>query len=449
MFKLKSKLYKNDNTSIVLRNTLLSGIVKGGSLFIALFTTPSYMRYFENDEILGVWFTILSVLAWILNCDMGIGNGLRNNLVYAINQKDWIKAKKYISSSYLFLSGVGVLILFITVFVGSFINWNKFFNISTEVLASNELISAMQILLASIILQFILRLVTSICYALQESFIPGFLNLTTNAMMLLFVFYCNSIGNNNNNIVSLAWAYLLAVNLPLVFASFWVFCNRIPNCIPSFRFFRKEYAFSILKVGSAFLLVQLISMVIDNTSNYLITMFIGNSAVVEFQIYNKIFTLPMTLVMLVTTSMWSTLTKAKSENDWNWIAKGYQKCKQIVLIIGLMEFLSIIPLQIVFNLWLGDQSINVDYGIAFVFAIYGTLMCLRVILANYSNGLCELRIQIIYITLGAIIYIPLSYFFSQILHSYVAIVIANIISILPFCIAQMKWCREKFCTYNR
>ena len=82
--KFKSK----DNTGIVLRNTLMASMVKGGSLFIALFTTPAYMHFFNNDEVLGVWFTMLSVLAWILNCDMGIGNGLRNHLVYAINEKD-------------------------------------------------------------------------------------------------------------------------------------------------------------------------------------------------------------------------------------------------------------------------------------------------------------------------------------------------------------------------
>lgn len=99
---LIEKLKMKDNTGIIYRNTIYAGLVKFFSLFIALFTTPAYMHYFNNDEILGVWFTILSVLAWILNCDMGIGNGLRNNLVYAINEKNWDKAKKYISSAYYF-----------------------------------------------------------------------------------------------------------------------------------------------------------------------------------------------------------------------------------------------------------------------------------------------------------------------------------------------------------
>ena len=437
--RLKSK----DNTGIVLRNTLMSAVVKGGSLFIALFTTPAYMHFFNNDEVLGVWFTLLSVLAWILNCDMGIGNGLRNHLVYAINEKDWDKARKYISSSYLFLSGIGAIILLGVVVVGNFVSWNTVFNIQSEIVAANTMTKALQILLASIILQFVLRLVTSILYALQEAFVPGLLNLSTNVMMLGFVLFSNALGKNNS-LVSLASAYLVAVNLPLIVATFWVFTKKIPHTRPSVSFFRKDYALSILKVGTAFLWLQVIAMVVDNTNNYLITLFVGNSAVVEYQVYNKIFNLPMTVVMLVTTSLWSTLTKAKAENDWEWIQASYGKYMKIAFLLGVAEFAVIVPLQWIFNFWLGDKTITVNYGIAAIFALSGTVMSLRTILANYSNGLCELRVQTIYMTIGAVINIPLAYAFSRISGSYISIVLANIISMAPYCIAQMVWCRKCF-----
>ena len=437
--KLKSK----DNTGIVLRNTLMAAVVKGGSLFIALFTTPAYMHFFNNDEVLGVWFTLLSVLAWILNCDMGIGNGLRNHLVYAINEKDWGKARKYISSSYLFLSGIGVIILLVVVVAGNFVSWNKVFNIQLDLVDAGTMTKVVQILLASIILQFVLRLVTSILYALQEAFVPGLLNLSTNVMMLGFVLLSNALGKNNS-LVSLASAYLMAVNLPLIVATFWVFICKIPETRPSVAFFRKDYAMSVLKVGTAFLWLQVIAMVVDNTNNYLITLFVGNSAVVEYQVYNKIFNLPMAMVMLVTTSLWSTITKAKAENDWKWIRASYSKYMKIAFLLGAAEFAVIIPLQWIFNFWLGDKTIPVNYGIAVIFALSGTVMSLRTILANYSNGLCELRVQTIYMTIGAVVNIPLAYVFSRISGSYIAIVLANIVSMAPYCIAQMLWCRKYF-----
>lgn len=440
---LLKKIKSNDNTEIIVKNTVLSGAVKGGSLLISLFTTPAYMHFFNNNEVLGVWFTLLSVLSWILNCDMGIGNGLRNNLVYAIHDKDWNKVKKYISSSYLFMAFIGCIILAIVLIIGKFVSWNKVFNISQDLISPTTMTLLMAILVGSIIVQFVLRLVTSILYALQEAFVPGLLNLFTNIILLGYVLSANLL-SRNNNIIALAWVYLIAANLPLVFATVWVFTKKIPYARPSFHDYRKEYAFSILRIGVQFLWLQVIAMVVDNTNDYLISIFINNSAVVEYQVYNRIFYLPVNFMMLLTTSLWSTITKAKAENDWNWLEKSYKKFVLIAFMISGCEFILILPLQFIFNIWLGSKTIPVNYGIAAVFALAGSVMSLRTILSNYSNGLYELKVQMIFMTLGAIVNIPLAYVFSTVTSQYISIVVANIISMIPYCFSQMIWCTRYF-----
>ena len=63
--KIKQKLSNaSDNDKIVYRNVIGAFIVKGGALFISLFTLPAYINFFNNDVVLGVWYTILS----LLNC---------------------------------------------------------------------------------------------------------------------------------------------------------------------------------------------------------------------------------------------------------------------------------------------------------------------------------------------------------------------------------------------
>lgn len=439
--KWMTRLKSSDNTGIVIRNTIASVIIKGGSLFIALFTTPAYMRFFSSNEVLGLWFTVLSVLAWILNCDMGIGNGLRNHLVFAINENDWDKAKRYISSAYFFLCTIGAGILFLIILIGHFVNWNAVFNVNTALITPTVLQSVIIILLLSVILQFVLRLVTSILYALQEAFVPGLLNLVTNVVMLGYVLAANRLGRNDS-IKNLAYVYLVAVNLPLLVATVWVFARKLPKARPALSFYSKNDALLILKVGVAFLWVQLVAMVVDNTNNYLISFFVGNAQVVEYQLYNKIFFLPVTMLMLLTGSIWSTITKAKAEDNWTWIAGSYKKTMLIVAVIGAGEFLLVPLLQFVFDLWLGDKTIPVNYTAALMVAASSAVMCLRTILASYSNGLCELRIQTVYMTFGAVINIPLAYLFSRVYSSYLAIVFANIISMVPFCIAQIIWCQK-------
>lgn len=99
---------------------------------------------------------------------MGIGNGLRNKLVGALQSDDKDEGRKYVSSAYMFLFGVSLIIIVVIVVLSQFVNWNTVFNIDTDVLESDVLRKALTILLVSIILQFVLRLITSVLYALQS-----------------------------------------------------------------------------------------------------------------------------------------------------------------------------------------------------------------------------------------------------------------------------------------
>ena len=94
----------SENDKIVYKNVIGAFLVKGCALFVTLFTLPSYIKFFNNDEVLGLWFTILSLLNWILNFDLGIGNGLRNHLSISISQKRSTDTKKYISLRTLYYS---------------------------------------------------------------------------------------------------------------------------------------------------------------------------------------------------------------------------------------------------------------------------------------------------------------------------------------------------------
>ena len=56
----------DENNRIILKNTGGAFAVKGASLVISFLTTPAFIRYFNNDVLLGVWYTLLSVLIWFL-----------------------------------------------------------------------------------------------------------------------------------------------------------------------------------------------------------------------------------------------------------------------------------------------------------------------------------------------------------------------------------------------
>jgi O-antigen/teichoic acid export membrane protein len=201
----------NGRNRLIIKNVAASFLIKGGALLLALLTMPAYMRYFENQQILGMWFTILSVLTWVLNFDMGLGNGLRNHLVGAIAENNYTKIKKYISSAYAMIFGIVAVLLIISHVCFPFVNWNTVFNVSHTAISSEVLLETVQIVFTGILLQFLLRLITSVLYALQKSAIPSLLSLITTAIILVFVLTVNS-GSVEENLKMLAYANVIAVN---------------------------------------------------------------------------------------------------------------------------------------------------------------------------------------------------------------------------------------------
>ncbi|WP_400243855.1 lipopolysaccharide biosynthesis protein [Niallia sp. JL1B1071] len=426
------------NTKKVIVNVINGIGIKGVSILIGFLTIPVYMNYFENNLILGVWFTLLSILSWILNFDLGIGNGLRNKLVYTISKNDELGTRKYISSAYIFLISISILILCVLLILVQYIPWMDVFDVSIETISENTLKTSICIVIIAIMMQFVLRLIGSILYALQESFIPNFLNLITNILILSTVIICNYIGFNNG-IIFMSIVYLIAVNLPLVIASILIFSTRLKTSIPSIKYFDLKYALETLKVGSVFLGLQLEAMIINNTSIFLITWLLGSVYVVEYNIYFKVFSLVSTIFSLITVPIWSAITKANAENDYLWIKKTTRTLQVVAICFSISQLLFFLIMQNILDFWLNENSFPINGYIMVYFAIEQTLIIWSGINASICSGLNEMKWQFVFMTMGAFIMFPAAMMFTKFLPTYSGILLAHSIALLPYCIGQTIW----------
>jgi O-antigen/teichoic acid export membrane protein len=440
MFKLSKlkRLVNDENNRIILNNVVGAFLVKGGALFVSLITMPAYIKYFDDQHILGLWFTILSVLSWILTFDLGIGNGLRNHLVHALIAKNDLLAKKYISSAYIVIGAVVFLLSFSSIILFRLINWNIVFNISPNLISKETLYITVCIVFGGIMLQFLFKLITSILYAMQKSALINFLSLITSVIILIYVSFAKST-DISTNLISLGIVYLLAVNIPLLITTIVVFSTKLKNSKPNIKYFGQKYATDVMKLGGIFFWVQIMYMVITTTNEFLITWLTGPEMVVEYQIYNKLFTLIGTLFALGLTPIWSIVTKAISEKNYEWVKRLYKKLKKVALIAVIFEFAMIPFLQFGINVWLGENAIQVNYLYAAVFAGSGSIFIWNGVLTSIANGLGELKIQSIFFTIGAIIKIPISWILVSAFDSWISIIVANIIAMSLFSIIQPIW----------
>ena len=434
----------SENNLIVVKNVLGTFVVKGLSLFISLFSMPVYIRYFNNETVLGLWFTIISVLSWILNFDLGIGNGLRNHLTTAISKYDRDDIKKYISSAYVSVGIVCsfVIIAFFTFY--RFVDWNSIFNIKSSIVSPQYMLIAVGLVFIGIILQLFFKLINSILYALQKAYINNFLNLITTLIALVAVLILPS-GSNEHNIVVISIVHLFSTIMPLLVTTFIVFKgSTLSGCFPSVRFFSFKHAKQVLSLGTIFLILQIAQLVIMATNEYLISIFSGNEAVVEYQIYHKLAILGSTVFSLALIPVWSTVTKAISENKYSWVASLYKRFLFLGSIGVVFQILMIPFYQPIINVWLGSATINVNYFYAFSFALLGSVIIYNSIFFYITNGIGKLKLQTFMYILGALIKIPLAWLLVEYIGSWIGVVLANIVSLVMYCIVQPIWLKQFF-----
>ncbi len=444
MLKKVFDRYKSlsENNKIVLKNVIGAFGVKGLSLLVSLFTMPAYISFFNDQAALGLWFTVLSVLNWILNFDLGIGNGLRNNLTRTLTQKDELETKRYLSSAYISVGVLCVIISTVFVFAFNFINWNLVFNIKENIVSRDALLLSVKIVFVGIMLQLFFKLITSVLYALQKSSVNNFVTLCSTVISLICVLVLPSYDNDTNMVV-MAIIHVVAVILPLVVATVIVFCGKtLRKCIPSIKFFTKKHTKDVLTLGGMFLFVQIAYMVIMSTNEYAITIFTSNEAVVDYQVYQRLFTLGSTVFSLALTPIWSAVTKALAEKNYKWINSLY---KRLMLLAGLgvvAEFLLVPFLQIFVNLWLGEKAITVNYIYGFAFAALGGLMIMNAALSSIANGVGELKTQALFFGSGAILKLPMAWLLVQLTGSWIGVVWANVIAMSAYCLIQPLWLKK-------
>ena len=425
----------NENNKIIIYNTMGAFLIKGAALVISLLTLPAYIKYFDNQRVLGLWYTILSVLSWILTFDLGVGNGLRNKLVPAIVNNDNMLIKKYISSGYFMIGTIVIAITSLSVIIFRFIDWNIVFNISRSLIPERILYITTCIAFSGIMLQFLFKIITSILYALQKSFLTNLLSLLSSIIILVYISKANS-EDISVNLIKISIAQVLAVNIPLLIATLIIFSNKLKECKPNIKFLEKSYTKEIMIIGGLFFWVQIMYMIITATNDYLISWFTDPRNVVEYQIYNKLFTLIGTLFLLALTPIWSAVTKALAERNYQWIRKLYSILKMIMIFSIICEFGLIIILQNIIDLWLGPGSIQVNYFYAVIFAVSGSILICTGVFSCIANGFGELKIQCIFYSFGALIKIPLSWVLVEAMNSWVGVVLGSIISMILYCIIQ-------------
>lgn len=443
--KFNFNKYKNINPKDkrVLMNTVWTFAVKAGATIISLFMLPAYMRFFDNPDVLGLWFTALSILSWFLVFDLGIGNGLRNYLVRSFAENNLDDIKKYISSAY-FMVGIVVLTISIIGYITfGFIDWNKILQVETSVLSNDILLLVIRVIFIGIMMQFFLRLISSILMAMQKPALPNLISLVSNALLLSALLSLNS-STISENLKNLSYINLFTSTIPLLVVTIVVFRTRLNNFFPRIRYYSRLHAKNIMKLGGAFFWIQMMYLIISNTNEFLINGLIGSRYVVDYKIYYSLFGLIGVLFSLALTPIWSEVTEAIAKAEIQWIKSIYHRFFKLALLAVLGLIILIFSMQFIVDIWLRENTVKVNTFYSIIFAISTIVVMWTAIVSSFVNGLGKLKIQFIFLTVGAVMNVIFSIVLARIYDLWIVIIIANILSLLPYCIIQTIWLNRYF-----
>lgn len=423
-----------ENSKIVVKNVIGAFVVKGLSLVISFITTPLFIQYFNDNRVLGIWYTLLSVLIWFLNFDLGLGNGIRNNLVKALTAVDYDSARRVISSGMFAVGGVTIVLSIIGALLISLLDLNRLFNIDPELISAHALLLATSFVFIAIMLRFFLTTISSLFYALQKSAVNNFLALCVSILQLLYIILAD-FDNAEDALVHISFMYIFLSNVPVFVAGVIVFLKDLKYCRPSINYIDKFYIKAIMSIGALFFLCQILYMIIANTNEFFITNLYGSEYTAEYTFYYKLATIGTMIVSLALTPIWSVVTKAQAEGNFSWLNKLYKYIKKVGLGVLILQLCLVPFIPFLMDWWLGDNTVVVSYSTAVAFALFGTVFLYSGMLATIANGLAMMKTQ----TMMYIIAVVLKITFLLLFYSYTTwdfVVWVNVITLLPYIIAQ-------------
>lgn len=91
------------------RNNILNFAFKIVGMFLGIVSVRLNLKYLGNS-LYGMWVTISAIISWMSSADLGIGNGLRNELAQAFGKGDTDRQGKLVACGLTELSKVSCFV---------------------------------------------------------------------------------------------------------------------------------------------------------------------------------------------------------------------------------------------------------------------------------------------------------------------------------------------------
>jgi len=417
---------ENERSGSTRKSIIISLFLRPFSVLTGYLIVSVTLGYLDSERY-GIWLTISSIIGWMYFLDVGIGNGLRNNLTKALVRQDYDLAKRFVSTSYALISIISLSFMIIFFIIHNFLDWSVILNTPR---AMNEELRILVFWVVVInIIRFIFILINMIFNSIQKPFYNEIINFTVGALSLIMIFLLTKFFQSSLLLFGISLSVISVIILLIV--SFWFFSGDGKNIKPSLKYVKFNDVGDIMSLGFKFFILQIGVIIIFTTDNIIIAQLYGPDEVTKYNIAFKYFNSVSILSGVFLTPLWSAYTNAFESKDHEWI-KGiikksikffYAACLLVVIMIFISDYF--------YMVWVGKE-ILIPLNLTIFMGIFVLISLWDNIFVYFLNGVSKIKIQL-YITICiTLLNIPLAIFFAKYLNLGISgVILSTVVCLIP------------------
>lgn len=426
------RLFSNNSarTAAIYRNVAMSFLLKAFSALITLLMVPltiTCLGEYQN----GVWLTVSSLLVWIDQMDIGLGNGLRNKLAESIAHNDTMQARQSVSSTMAMLTCITLPLTLLLVLLVVSTDVYAFFNADQTVIS--DLRAALLAAVVLVCITFVLKIVGNVYMGLQQPATSNLILVTGQALALLATWMLMK--NGQATFFNIVIANTAAPLAAFLIAFIITFCFIHTELRPSLRFVNIRAAMNLGNLGIKFFWLQVAGIIQFMTANILISNFFTPQMVTPYQIAYRYMSLIIVVFTVICMPFWNATTDAYARGDMEWIRRANRKMSLMSVVIALLMMVMVLLSPWVYDIWI-EEACHVPFGMTVMMALYIFLLVLSMRYSYFLNGIGALRLQL-GMTVFTVIFIPLAWIVCRMTHDILWFMAVMCLCIAPSILVNM------------
>ena len=390
-------------TKLLKHNIVASFAIKGWSVAMQFLLVPLTLHClgaYEN----GLWMTISSMLLWIDNLDIGLGNGLRNKLAEHLAHNDIDKARRVVASTFFMLI---VLIVPVCVLINILI-WNvdvySFFNVDDKIV--NDLRTVLSLTTIMVCSTFVFKFIGNFYMGLQLPAVNNLFVALGHTLTVLGVGAAYLCGSRSLLLIAAVYTVsplcIYLISYPVTF-----YGRKYSQLRPKFTNVTSSMVKELLNIGVKFFVLQIAGIVLFMSSNIIISRLFSPDMVTPYQISYRYFSAVLLVFTIICVPYWTATTDAYQRKDKEWIIRSSRILNRLIAFAAGLMVVMVVLSKPVYKIWIGDV-VEIPLPMSSFMAVYFLILNVFLRYSYILNGFGTLNLQLIMTVLAAVLFIPIS-----------------------------------------